>query len=435
MATASAGRDLHDVLAEPLDRGNYDKLVAAIYQDYSSVDHTDDRIKELTSQLESASDDEERDLHEKLGILHLARGNYEQAAEHLSAVRTRKTAAHFLGRACLKMRREREALEHLANGRSGEDDVGTDVLMVEAHCELREPDEAETILKAYARADESAGLLYARGRLAECNGDYAEAMEAYEAALELEPEHAGALFRLALNCDLNGEDERAMELYRRCAELNPTFTGALMNLGVLYEDNGRYYEAIDCYKHVLAIDPRHKRAQLYLKDAESSLTMYVDMARTRRMRQLEEIFSLPVENFELSSRSRSALERRDVRTLGGLTKLTRDELLNERNFGDTSLEEIEQLLARYDLGLGEGEGLEAAARLDPALREKLQRSVETLDLSTRCRKCMERLGVTTLGQLIRHTEKELLAVPNFGNTSLNELKTKLAAVGLALKSE
>jgi len=164
--------------------------------------------------------------------------------------------------------------------------------------------------------------------------------------------------------------------------------------------------------------------------------MFVDIAKTRRMRRLEEIFSLPVSNFELSSRSRSALERRDVTTLGGLTRLTRDELLNERNFGDTSLEEIEQLLSRYDLELGEGSGAEAGllAGLDPVVREKLQRPVETLDLATRARKCMERLEVKVIGQLIQHTEEQLLAVPNFGSTSLNEVKTKLAALGLSLRS-
>jgi len=436
MATTSGERSLDELLAGPLDRDNYDELTALIYDSYASVDLTDERIKQMTARLEGAKDDEQRDLSEKLGILQLARGNYARAAELLGAVRTRKTAAHFLGRACLKMRREREALSHLETGRVSDEDLDTDVLMVEAHCELRQPEEAEALLKAHAKAEPSAGLLYARGRVAECNGDYGEAMEHYEGALELEPEHAPSLFRLALNCDINGEDERALELYRKCAGLHPTFVGALMNLGVLYEDHGHYYEAIDCYKRVLAIDPRHKQAQLYLKDTESSLTMFVDIAKTRRMRRLEEIFSLPVSNFELSSRSRSALERRDVTTLGGLTRLTRDELLNERNFGDTSLEEIEQLLSRYDLELGEGSGAEAGllAGLDPVVREKLQRPVETLDLATRARKCMERLEVKVIGQLIQHTEEQLLAVPNFGSTSLNEVKTKLAALGLSLRS-
>jgi DNA-directed RNA polymerase subunit alpha len=435
MATRSTEQSLDALLAGPVGRENFDELTERVYETFSSVDLTDDRIKQMEGDLEKLKDEERRDLAEKLGILHLARGNYTAAIEKLREVRTRKTAAHFLGRAHMKLGREREALEFFEAGRAGDEDLTTDVLMVEAYCNLREPEAAEKLLKKHGAAQESAKLLYARGRMAETQGEYGEAMQDYAAALQKDPDHAESLFRLALNCDLNGEDQRALALYQRCTSRRPTFVGALINLGILYEDHGMYYEAIDCYKRVLAIDPRHKQAQLYLKDAESSLTMRVDVTRTRRTRHMEEIFSLPVSSFELSSRSRGALDRKDIKTLGGLAKLTREELLNEKNFGDTSLEEIEQLLARYDLELGEGAGASADAGPDAALLEKLSTPVETLELSTRCRKCMEKLGVTTVGELAQLSEEDLLAVPNFGSTSLNEVKAKLAALGLSLKGE
>jgi len=433
MTNPSTEQSLDALLAGPVGRENFDELIQRVYETYSSVDLADNRNKQMEGDLEKLKDEEKRDLTEKLGILQLARGNYAAAVERLREVRTRKTAAHFLGRAYMKVGREREALEYLEAGRTGDDDLTTDVLMVEAYCNLREPQAADKLLKKHGGTQESADLLYARGRVAETEGEYGEAMQHYEAALQKDPDHAESLFRLALNCDLNGEDQRALALYQRCASRRPTFVGALINLGILYEDHGLYSEAIDCYKRVLAIDPRHKQARLYLKDAESSLTMRVDVTRTRRTRHMEEIFSLPVSGFELSSRSRSALDHKDIKTLGGLAKLTREDLLNEKNFGDTSLEEIEQLLARYDLELGEGAGPDAGP--DAALLEKLSTPVETLELSTRCRKCMEKLGVTTVGELAQLSEEDLLAVPNFGSTSLNEVKEKLATFGLSLKGE
>jgi DNA-directed RNA polymerase alpha subunit len=61
-------------------------------------------------------------------------------------------------------------------------------------------------------------------------------------------------------------------------------------------------------------------------------------------------------------------------------------------------------------------------------------SVSELGLSTRSRKCMERLQIQTVGELIRHTEDDLLSAPNFGRTSVAEVKSKLAELGLSLRS-
>jgi DNA-directed RNA polymerase subunit alpha len=168
--------------------------------------------------------------------------------------------------------------------------------------------------------------------------------------------------------------------------------------------------------------------------------MYIDVSKSRRVRELEEVFSLPLSGFELSARSRNALDRKDITTLGGLTQVTREELLNEKNFGDTSLEEIEGLLSRYDLQIGHQGGDEEGDDLDAvearaAVQEKLNTPIESMEFSTRCRKCMEKLGIATLGELVQHSEKELLSVPNFGATSLNEIVQVLNGLGMSLKSE
>ncbi len=53
--------------------------------------------------------------------------------------------------------------------------------------------------------------------------------------------------------------------------------------------------------------------------------------------------------------------------------------------------------------------------------------IEELDLSVRAYNCLKRSGITKVGQALTMTEDDLLAVRNFGEKSLNELKDSLIA--------
>jgi DNA-directed RNA polymerase subunit alpha len=59
--------------------------------------------------------------------------------------------------------------------------------------------------------------------------------------------------------------------------------------------------------------------------------------------------------------------------------------------------------------------------------------VTELDLSVRSRRIVDLLKIRSIGDLSNKTEAELLACPNFGQTSLNEIKTKLDELGLSLR--
>ncbi|MGB0330693.1 MAG: DNA-directed RNA polymerase subunit alpha C-terminal domain-containing protein [Planctomycetota bacterium] len=48
---------------------------------------------------------------------------------------------------------------------------------------------------------------------------------------------------------------------------------------------------------------------------------------------------------------------------------------------------------------------------------------------------MENIGCLTLGDVTAHSEEELLGMPNFGVTSLLELRNRLAEYGLSLKGD
>ena len=61
--------------------------------------------------------------------------------------------------------------------------------------------------------------------------------------------------------------------------------------------------------------------------------------------------------------------------------------------------------------------------------------VGDLGLSVRARKCLSRLGILTIGELMNRSPDELLGVRNFGVTSLNEIRQKLGEAGIALRND
>jgi DNA-directed RNA polymerase subunit alpha len=69
------------------------------------------------------------------------------------------------------------------------------------------------------------------------------------------------------------------------------------------------------------------------------------------------------------------------------------------------------------------------------LKGVLATPIEDLDLSVRSRHCLDSENIRTVGDLVQHTEAELLKVRNFGKTSLTEIKKKLASMNLSLGME
>lgn len=64
------------------------------------------------------------------------------------------------------------------------------------------------------------------------------------------------------------------------------------------------------------------------------------------------------------------------------------------------------------------------------MQEKLDRSIEELELSVRSYNCLEHAGIKTIRDLIQKTEQEMLRYRNFGRKSLNEIKGILKEMGL-----
>jgi DNA-directed RNA polymerase subunit alpha len=169
--------------------------------------------------------------------------------------------------------------------------------------------------------------------------------------------------------------------------------------------------------------------------------MYFDEDGDRDEKR-HQILEIPISDFELSVRSRNCLKKMNLRNLGDLLKVTEAELLGYKNFGETSLNEIKQLLAAKGLRLGQaledpkGGLVRRPAATAPAGNvptELYHKSVADLELSVRSRKALQRLNISTLGELASRTEAELLGCKNFGQTSLNEIKQQLTSFGMGLR--
>jgi DNA-directed RNA polymerase subunit alpha len=78
---------------------------------------------------------------------------------------------------------------------------------------------------------------------------------------------------------------------------------------------------------------------------------------------------------------------------------------------------------------------EAATKEDDEkarMKKLLNMSVNEIELSVRAANCLNNANITTVGQLAMKSEQEMLKYRNFGKKSLNEIKDKLAALGLTL---
>jgi DNA-directed RNA polymerase subunit alpha len=276
----------------------------------------------------------------------------------------------------------------------------------------------------------------------EAEGDRDAAIAELRKAVNADPENTDAVFRLAYLLDLAGEEDEAIALYERICERVPAPVNALLNLAVLYEDQGDYVRAERCLRQVLDTNPNHPRARLFMKDVQASRGMVMEEENERDVMKRKALLDTPVTDFELSVRARTCLKKMNIRSLGDLLRITEAELMSYKNFGDSSLDEIKRMLAQKGLRLGQGlEDAHRAARRQ--IMEKLKGSgkeavlgkpVSDLQLSVRARKALQMLNIQTLGDLVSHTEAELMGVKNFGATSLIEIRQRLADYGLSLRT-
>ncbi len=345
--------------------------------------------------------------------------------------------AYILGKLLLEEGRAAEALPVLEKAHAENSGLELGVLLVEARVITGDVENGRQLFASLGLPSEDGRHHYLEGLCLEKEGDYKRALIQYERASSLCLDQASYHFRWGYLLSLHGDDDEAVTAYERCLHVTPIFARAVINLGILYEDAERYEDAMSCYAMVANAHPDNYRARMYLGDAEASLDMYYDREKEKERSRRNQLLQIPITDFELSVRSRNCLQKMNIHTLGDLIKKTEAELLSYKNFGETSLNEIKRILAQKGFRLGQGldeERSRQKALPDSEHEKMLSEPVSVLELSSRSQRCMDRLGIESIGELIKRTELELVSQKNFGVTSLNEVKRKLKTRSLSLAS-
>ncbi len=376
------------------------------------------------------------------GYCHYVNGELERAEEVLRHSRNDPWGYYWLARVSLDLNLHDSALNIAEKGHERfPDSEPLTWLLIHVWIVTGWEEEAEKLLASMPEKQrEESNYHLMQGQLAERRGQREDAIDFYRRSADLDQENGYALFRLAFLSYLHGDPDEAIACYEALIRLVPAHVNALINLGLIFEDIDRYGEAVQLYRTVLEYYPNHPRARLYLGDARASTSQFYDREREKELSRKNQILRIPVTDFELSVRSRNCLAKMNIDTLGDLIMKTEPELLSYKNFGETSLHEIKLILAQKGLRLGQGledraqaekEEIEEIEKdVDP---EMLNRPIESLNLSIRSRRCMERLKIRTIRELIHKTEVELMAAKNFGMTSLTEVKEKLSELDLKLR--
>jgi tetratricopeptide (TPR) repeat protein len=102
---------------------------------------------------------------------------------------------------------------------------------------------ADMILKMLpaSKREKEAFAYYRDGMAAQADGEYAEALDNYNEALQLEEDpydRSYILYNIGLIHASNGEHEKALDYYHQALELNPRMPQALNNVAVIFHYQG-----------------------------------------------------------------------------------------------------------------------------------------------------------------------------------------------------
>jgi len=150
---------------------------------------------------------------------------------------------------------------------------------------------------------------------------------------------------------------------------------------------------------------------------------------------IDSIFS-PVRRVSYEVEAARVGQRTDYDKL--VLDVTTDGSLDPRDaIGEAARILIRQLAIFTDLDAIEGFGetaTEAVAEA-PVMHGMENFPIEELELGVRSYNCLKRVGIETIGDLTSKSENELVAIPNFGRKSIEEVRAALGTHGLTLKGE
>jgi DNA-directed RNA polymerase subunit alpha len=192
-------------------------------------------------------------------------------------------------------------------------------------------------------------------------------------------------YQLARLREAQGLYDQAIDNYKTAIELSPEHHKALFHLAYRCDLQGDEEAAIDYYKHITSASPVFVSALLNLA------VLYEDICQFDKAALcIDKVLQ------HHPNHRRAFLFKKDI---------------------DSSKTMV------YD---------EEKEKKKTIRNQLLDTPITDFELSVRSRNCLKKMNIRTIGDLMRITESELLSYKNFGETSLKEVKTILAAKNLRL---
>jgi DNA-directed RNA polymerase subunit alpha len=253
-----------------------------------------------------------------------------------------------------------------------------------SYLEASRPKDALAALKEANDADSADQLVSAAYCEAKIRAGEYEAAESHVERL-VKKDSAQGWYLKGLLADLQGWHDDAMKAYEKALELEPGHAASLFRLAYIMDLEGEDAKALEIYEQLRKLRPTHLNTMMNLG------VIYEDRGEFERAAQC---YQTVLDYFP--NHPRAQLYMRDARA---------------------------SLVMFYD---------EDAARREAKMAQVLAQPVAEVSFSPRVRNALQKLGVNTLGDLVMKSEEDLLSIPNFGRTSLKELKEFMAGKGLSL---
>lgn len=113
---------------------------------------------------------------------------------------------------------------------------------------------------ACATANETSFDWFMKGLDLYSQGKYNESLQAYNRALELDPNDFEAWNNKGIDEGLLGKYDDALRSFQNAVGINQSYAEAWYNMGVIYDFKRDYYTAVQAYKRATQINPAYQKA-------------------------------------------------------------------------------------------------------------------------------------------------------------------------------
>ncbi|UCG56092.1 MAG: tetratricopeptide repeat protein [Phycisphaerales bacterium] len=366
------------------------------------------RCGEAVAKLEKAQDCEEKFLYTAFALRRL--GRFDEAIENLQ--RSLDCGADSLKIALEKACTYREAHNLDAAAKEIEACSNFENVSAEYHCQLGRLQEAQGLYEQAADNYKAAVELDPNHQKAlfhlafrcDLSGDEEAAIEYYRRVVSTAPVYVSALLNLAVLYEDMGEYDKASQCAEKVLEFHPNHHRAIMFKKDVDSSKTMFYDEekekrrtrknqiletpmsdfelsvrsrnclkkmnIETFGDLLNITEAELLS--YKNFGETSLAeikavleprgLHLGMALDEQQftaaetageinEEEQEILNKPIDDLQLSVRSRKGLQKLNIHTIGDLTRTTEAELLGCKNFGVTSLNEITKAIGNIGLFL------------------------------------------------------------------------------------